>query len=222
MVFKNHLVNPAVYPFPDSFMSAIKAGRMGCSSAGLTLNAITKKFYTLPSETMTDLKVPLVDGPVMALQSVTVLYKDGHSVLKDTVDCKNEAELKRIHDASSLVIKTSAVISSFTRTIVIWPDNLLKEVKPDPLVLCRSLLKIKSIAQFASVASLFLHNNFYFFYKFTFQIYQILNINFSLPLPPFLTSNSMLTPTNHCSLISTTIHLNTLIQYSTSIPFATI
>lgn len=70
------------------------------------------------------------------------------------MDRKNEAVFKKSHEDSSLTIRTSAVLSNFTRAIVVWADNLLQEQDPDPLIFKRTLLKIKRAAQFESDASL--------------------------------------------------------------------
>lgn len=99
--FKKPPSQPAVCPFPDSSMSAVKA-KWSVPDTGSTLNAITKKFYTLPSEMTADLKVPVVDALAVVLYSGVVLSMDGDNVLKDTVDHKNEAVLKRAHEASPL------------------------------------------------------------------------------------------------------------------------
>lgn len=69
------------------------------------------------------LKSPLVDAPVVVLHSETLLSKD-------PVDQKNESVLKRSHEASSLVIRISAVLSHFMSTNMV--DSLLQNLESDP------------------------------------------------------------------------------------------
>ncbi|KAL8190433.1 UNVERIFIED_CONTAM: hypothetical protein K2H54_053979 [Gekko kuhli] len=104
-------------------------------------------------EAMEDVKVALVDAPVVALHSGAILSKDGDNVLKDPVNRKNKTALKKSHEAASLAVRASAVPSSFTRAIVIWANNLLQEMDPDRVVLKGSFLKIKIAAEFGSDAS---------------------------------------------------------------------
>lgn len=95
---------------------------------------------------MEDLKVLLVNTPMAVLHSGVVLSKDKDNALKDSVDWKNETALKKSHEASSLA---SAVLSNFTRAIMVWPDNLLQDLDIDSLTFMRPLLMIKRAAEFS-------------------------------------------------------------------------
>ncbi|KAL8169593.1 UNVERIFIED_CONTAM: hypothetical protein K2H54_053345 [Gekko kuhli] len=77
----------------DFFEDAMKA-EWALLGRGNSLPSIAKKFYTLPEDTIEDLKVPLVDAPVVALQSGAVLLKDEENALNDSVDKKNKMALK--------------------------------------------------------------------------------------------------------------------------------
>ncbi|KAL8181928.1 UNVERIFIED_CONTAM: hypothetical protein K2H54_034813 [Gekko kuhli] len=102
---------------------------------------------------MEDLKVPLIDAPVVALHSGAVMPKDGENALKNAMDRKNEAALKKVHEAMSLAIRSAAAMSNFTRATAIWADNLLQNPEVSPLDLRRTLLKMKCAAEFAADAS---------------------------------------------------------------------
>ncbi|KAL8194306.1 UNVERIFIED_CONTAM: hypothetical protein K2H54_013679 [Gekko kuhli] len=112
-----------------------------------------KRFYSLPERIMEDLKVPLIDAPVVALHSGAILPKDGENTFRDSFDKNNEATPKKSHEAMSLVIRSAAALSNFTRATAIWADNLLQNPEVSPLVLRRTLLKMKRVAEFAADAS---------------------------------------------------------------------
>ncbi|KAL8221614.1 UNVERIFIED_CONTAM: hypothetical protein K2H54_071493 [Gekko kuhli] len=129
-------------PFPDYFEDVIWeewANRGG----GTSLLSVAKQLYSLPEKTMEDLKVPLIDAPVVALHSGAVLPKDGENALKDAIDRKNETAPKKLHEAMSLTIRSSAALLNFTRATAIWAYNPLQNLEVSPLVLERTLLKMK-------------------------------------------------------------------------------
>lgn len=47
--------------------------------------------------------------------------------LKDSMDKKNETALKESHEAISLAIRISAMLSNFTGAIVIWEEQPVSE-----------------------------------------------------------------------------------------------
>ncbi|KAL8185532.1 UNVERIFIED_CONTAM: hypothetical protein K2H54_054470 [Gekko kuhli] len=112
-----------------------------------------KHLYSLPEETMEDLKVVLVDALVVALHLRAVMPKDGGNNLKDAMDTKNDAALKKAHEAMSLAIRSAAALLNFTRATAIWADNLLQNSEVSLLVLRRTLQKMKRAAEFAADAS---------------------------------------------------------------------
>ncbi|KAL8174801.1 UNVERIFIED_CONTAM: hypothetical protein K2H54_054054 [Gekko kuhli] len=120
---------------------------------GTSLLSLARRFYSLPDNIMEDLKVPLIDAPVVALHSGAVMPKDGENALKDAFDRKNENALKKAHEAMSLAVRSAATLSNFTRATAIWADNLLQNPEVSPLVLRRTLLKMKRAAEFAADAS---------------------------------------------------------------------
>ncbi|KAL8181879.1 UNVERIFIED_CONTAM: hypothetical protein K2H54_033503 [Gekko kuhli] len=67
------------------------------------------------------------------------------------MDRKNEAALKKAHEA--LAIHSAAALSDFTRATAIWADNLLQNPEVSPLVLRRTLLKMKRVAEFTGDTS---------------------------------------------------------------------
>ncbi|KAL8180628.1 UNVERIFIED_CONTAM: hypothetical protein K2H54_029934 [Gekko kuhli] len=84
-----------------------------------------------------------------------VLSKDRQNTLKDAMGRKNEAALKNTHETMSLAIHSATALSNFTRATAIWADNdnLLQNPEVSPLVLRRTLLKMKRVAEFAADAS---------------------------------------------------------------------
>ncbi|KAL8187804.1 UNVERIFIED_CONTAM: hypothetical protein K2H54_056241 [Gekko kuhli] len=123
------------------------------SGADLRTLGNPKHLYSSPEETMEDLKVPLIDAPVVALHLGAVLPKDRENALKDAMNRKNEATLKKAHEAMSLAIRSTATLSNFTRATAIWADNLLQNLEVSLLVLRRTLLKMKSAVEFTADAS---------------------------------------------------------------------
>ncbi|KAL8185573.1 UNVERIFIED_CONTAM: hypothetical protein K2H54_055058 [Gekko kuhli] len=86
---------------------------------------------------MEDLKVPLIYAPVVALHSGAVMPKDGENALKDAMDRKYEAALKKAHKAMSLAIHSAAALSNFARAqvanIIVRRNIWLKHWKVDTL-----------------------------------------------------------------------------------------
>ncbi|KAL8181859.1 UNVERIFIED_CONTAM: hypothetical protein K2H54_032569 [Gekko kuhli] len=132
-------------------LQPIQQQQLQVPQAPQLLNA--KHLYSLPEETMEDLKVPLIDAPVVALHFGTVMPKDGENALKDAMDRKNEATLKKVHEAMSLAIRSAAALSNFTRATTISADDLLQNPEVSPLDLMRTLLKMKRVAEFAANVS---------------------------------------------------------------------
>ncbi|KAL8185118.1 UNVERIFIED_CONTAM: hypothetical protein K2H54_039012 [Gekko kuhli] len=100
-------------PFLDYFDDVIRE-EWANPGGGTSLLPIAKHLYSLPEETMEDLKVPLIDAPMVAFHSGAVMPKDGENALKDAMDRKNEATLKKAHEAMSLAIRPAAALSNFT------------------------------------------------------------------------------------------------------------
>ncbi|KAL8183696.1 UNVERIFIED_CONTAM: hypothetical protein K2H54_048893 [Gekko kuhli] len=150
--FKRPVKVQTFSPFPDYFEDVIRE-EWANPGGGTSLLSLARRFYSLPESTMEDLKVPLIDAPVVALHSGAVMPKDGENALKDAFDRKNENALKKAHEAMSLAIRSAATLSNFTRATAIWADNLLQNPEVSPLVLRQTLLKMKRAAEFAADAS---------------------------------------------------------------------
>ncbi|KAL8174810.1 UNVERIFIED_CONTAM: hypothetical protein K2H54_054170 [Gekko kuhli] len=150
--FKKPVKVQTFSPFPDYFEDVIQK-EWANPGGGTSLLSVAKRLYSLPDRIMEDLKVPLIDAPVVALHSGAILSKDGENALRDAFDKKNEAALKKAHEAMSLAIRAAAALSNFTRATAIWADNLLQNPEVSPLVLKRTLLKMKRAAEFAADAS---------------------------------------------------------------------
>ncbi|KAL8178427.1 UNVERIFIED_CONTAM: hypothetical protein K2H54_046645 [Gekko kuhli] len=150
--FKKPVKVQTFSPFPDYFEDVIRE-EWANPGGGTSLLSLARRLYSLPENIMEDLKVPLIDAPVVALHSGAVMPKDGENALKDAFDRKNENALKKVHEAMSLAIRSAATLSNFTRATAIWADNLLQNPEVSPLVLRRTLLKMKRAAEFAADAS---------------------------------------------------------------------
>ncbi|KAL8169841.1 UNVERIFIED_CONTAM: hypothetical protein K2H54_058674 [Gekko kuhli] len=150
--FKKPVKIQTFSPFPDYFEDVIRE-EWANPGGGTSLLSLARRFYSLPDNIMEDLKVPLIDAPVVALHSGAVMPKDGENALKDAFDRKNENALKKAHEAMSLAVRSAATLSNFTRATAIWADNLLQNPEVSPLVLRRTLLKMKRAAEFAADAS---------------------------------------------------------------------
>ncbi|KAL8207158.1 UNVERIFIED_CONTAM: hypothetical protein K2H54_046717 [Gekko kuhli] len=150
--FKKPVKIQTFSPFPDYFEDVIRE-EWANPGGGTSLLSLARRFYSLPDNVMEDLRVPLIDAPVVALHSGAVMPKDGENALKDAFDRKNENALKKAHEAMSLAIRSAATLSNFTRATAIWADNLLQDPEVSPLVLRRTLLKMKRAAEFAADAS---------------------------------------------------------------------
>ncbi|KAL8202884.1 UNVERIFIED_CONTAM: hypothetical protein K2H54_028560 [Gekko kuhli] len=111
---------------PDYFEDMVRE-EWANPGGGTSLLSLARRFYSLPESIMEDLKVPLIDAPVVALHSGAVIPKDGENALKDAFDRKNENALKKAHEAMSLAIRSVATLSNFTRATAIWADNLLQD-----------------------------------------------------------------------------------------------
>ncbi|KAL8179096.1 UNVERIFIED_CONTAM: hypothetical protein K2H54_059636 [Gekko kuhli] len=73
--------------FPDYFEDVIQE-EWANPGGGTSLLSLARRFYSLPDNTMEDLKVPLIDTPMVALHSGAVMPKDGENALKDAFDRK--------------------------------------------------------------------------------------------------------------------------------------
>ncbi|KAL8221787.1 UNVERIFIED_CONTAM: hypothetical protein K2H54_074488 [Gekko kuhli] len=104
--FKKSVKIQTFSPLLDYFDDVIRE-EWANPGGGTSLLAIAKR-YSLPEETMEDLKAPLIDSPVVALHLGAVMPKDGENALKDAMDRKNEATLKKAHEAMSLAICSAA------------------------------------------------------------------------------------------------------------------
>ncbi|KAL8203143.1 UNVERIFIED_CONTAM: hypothetical protein K2H54_041896, partial [Gekko kuhli] len=140
------------FPFLDYFDDVIWE-EWANPGDGTSILLKAKCLYSLPEETIEDLKVPLMDALVVALHSGAALPKDGENALKDAMNRKNEAALKKAHEAMSSAICSTAALSNFNRATTTWANNLLKNPEVSLLVLRRTLLKMKRAAEFAADAS---------------------------------------------------------------------
>lgn len=89
-----------------------------------------KRLYNLPDFANDFLRVPLVDTPVLPLQSSDQLSEDGQGSIRDSWDKKIEIVLRHNHEATALAIKARATASVVTRASIVWGRKML-ELLPD-------------------------------------------------------------------------------------------
>lgn len=78
------------------------------------------KLYNLPNFANNMLQVPLVDAPILAIQSLGLLSEDGQRSIKDPWDKRIDTALRRCHEATALAIKASATVSIVSRASIVW------------------------------------------------------------------------------------------------------
>lgn len=70
-----------------------------------------KKLYNLPPFVSEILQVPLVDAPVLAIQSSGLLSEDSQGNIKDAWDRRVDTALRRYHEATTMACTTASVVS---------------------------------------------------------------------------------------------------------------
>lgn len=113
-----------VFPFPTFFEQQLRAE---WESPPITRRppATIRKLYSLPKFTEDFLKVPIVDTPILAMQSSGLLSEDGQGSIRDSWDKRIEQDLCQVYDFSSLAIGSMATTSIVARASIVWTKKLL-------------------------------------------------------------------------------------------------
>lgn len=112
------------FPFPIFFEEQL---RMEWENPATTRRPpqSVKRLYSLPKFTDDFLKAPLVDAPVLAIQSPGLVSQDGKGTLKDAGDRKIEQDLRRSYETSGQAIAATSTASIVARASIVWVKKLL-------------------------------------------------------------------------------------------------
>lgn len=114
-LFSKMILNGKVLPFPYLFRTT----EWEAPAVSRRSPAAVRKLYSLPKFTNNFLKAPLVDAPILVLQSMGLLTEDGLRMLKDTWDRKVEHDLRRVYESSAMAIRTTSTASIVARAAIV-------------------------------------------------------------------------------------------------------
>lgn len=97
-------LGPKVFPLPIFFECQIKA-EWNKPATHKQCPSSVRRLYKLPDFANDFLAVPLMDAPVLSLQSTGLVEEDGLGVIRDSWDKKMEIALRHSHEAATLAIK---------------------------------------------------------------------------------------------------------------------
>lgn len=117
--FPKGVLQDKVFPFPIFFQKQLKA-EWSKPASNRQSPPMVKKLYKLPTFANEMLRVPLVDTPIMALQSYGLLSEDGQGYIRDQWDRKIDTGLRRCHEATAYAIKACATASLVSRASIVW------------------------------------------------------------------------------------------------------
>lgn len=146
-------VSPKVFPFPEFFERQIKA-EWQKPSANKQFPSLAKKLYDLPPFANEMLQVPLVDAPVVDLQSPGLLSEDGQGSVRDNLDKRVDTALRRTHEAIAMTIKASVTTSMVCRAAIVWARKLLQLLPENNRRVLEGATRLLKAASFSSDASL--------------------------------------------------------------------
>lgn len=127
---------------------------MGNSSHNSPAPPSVKKLYALPKFTNDFLKVPVVEAPILDIQSSGLLSQDGLGSIKDSWDKRIEHSLCWTYDASSLSVGASATASIVARASIVWIKKLIDLIPPDDSRVQEGLSRILKANSFVADATL--------------------------------------------------------------------
>lgn len=132
---------PLVVPFPEQ-LDKVFASEWGRPMSSKHSARFFDKRYTLPAPIMDKLRVPVVDGPVVALCSPALLPSEGEGGPKESCDKRIDLALLRNFEASSQGFRVAVTNSIFSRAAYIWAEELAS----DPSLPGRVRSSLKKIA----------------------------------------------------------------------------
>lgn len=104
---------------------------------------IVKKLYNLPAFTNEMLQVPLMDTPILALQSSGLLAEDGQELLRDTQDRRIDTALRRCHETTSMA-----------RASIVWGRKMIQLLPKLGIQLQEGASRIFKVGTFTTDATL--------------------------------------------------------------------
>lgn len=113
-----------------------------------------KRLYSLPKFTNDFLKAPLIDAPVLAIQSTGLVSQDGRGTLKDSWDRRMDQDLRRDYESSALAIAASSTASIVARASIVWIKKLLDLIPENDSRLEEGLSRLLKANSFLADATL--------------------------------------------------------------------
>lgn len=142
-----------VFLFPEFFGSQLRA-EWSKPASNKQFSPFFKKLYDLPPSASELLQVPLVDAPVVALQSSGLLAEDGQGCVRDHWDKRMEAALQRSHEATAMAIKACVTASVVSRASIVYGRKLMQLISPDDKCLLQGAGRMLKASAFATDAML--------------------------------------------------------------------
>uniref|UniRef100_A0ACB8ENC3 Uncharacterized protein n=1 Tax=Sphaerodactylus townsendi TaxID=933632 RepID=A0ACB8ENC3_9SAUR len=113
-----------------------------------------RKLYDLPAYANNILQVPIIAGPVAALQSSGLVSKGGRGQIKDMQDRRSDQFCKRTHEAMAMTIRASATASIVSRASIVWARKVLELIPPTETKAIEGVNRMLKAASFAADATL--------------------------------------------------------------------
>lgn len=123
--FPKDMPSEKVCPFLVFFERQMRAEWIK-TTANRQCSQLHKKLYNLPPFAHEILQVPLVDAPVLAIQSSGLLSEDGQGFVKDVWDCRMDTTLRQCHEATVMAIKVCATASVISRASIVWGKKMIE------------------------------------------------------------------------------------------------
>uniref|UniRef100_A0ACB8FVY1 Uncharacterized protein n=1 Tax=Sphaerodactylus townsendi TaxID=933632 RepID=A0ACB8FVY1_9SAUR len=142
-----------VFPFPEYFETQV-INQWEKPAANKRCPNFLRKLYDLPVYANNILQVPIIDGPVAALQSSGLVSKDGRGQIKDFQDRRSEQFCKRTHEAAAMAIRASATASIVSRASIVWARKVLELLPPTETKAIEGVNRMLKAASFAADATL--------------------------------------------------------------------
>lgn len=142
-IFPPQVTSPRVFPLPIFFERQLKAEWRKPASNKQCPSSV-RRLYNLP----------LVDAPVLDLQSSGILTEDGQGSIRDAWDKKIEVALQHAHEATSMAVKACATASIVSRASIIWGWKMLELLPESETRLVEGATRMLKASEFAADATL--------------------------------------------------------------------
>uniref|UniRef100_A0ACB8EKJ0 Uncharacterized protein n=1 Tax=Sphaerodactylus townsendi TaxID=933632 RepID=A0ACB8EKJ0_9SAUR len=151
--FPPHPDSKRIFPFPEYFETQV-TNQWDKPAANNRCPNYLRKLYDLPAYANNILQVPIIDGPVAALQSSGLVSKDGRGQIKDMQDRRSDQFCKRTHEATAMAIRASATASIVSRASIVWARKVLELIPPTETKAIEGVNRMLKAASFAADATL--------------------------------------------------------------------